>query len=333
MQSELILAFKMDPPVVDRQALSPVSKVPGLIARADPRTFNRFLEFFLVTIRNTNTRLAYARVTSAFLNWCEAHGVRELHDIQPLLVAAYIEELQQSVSKPSVKQHLAGIRMLFDWLVIGHVVATNPATSVRGPRYSLEKGMTPVLDRDQARTLLNSIDVSHMVGLRDRAIIGLLTYTFARVSAAIGLRVEDYYPRGKRWRVRLHEKNGKVIDAACHHHLETYLDAYLQAAGISEDKKGPLFRVAKGKIRILTDKPMSRVDVYLMIRRRATAAGIKEGIGCHTFRATGITDYLANGGKLELAQKMAGHSSPRTTILYDRRDDEISLDEVERIAI
>jgi len=119
----------------------------------------------------------------------------------------------------------------------------------------------------------------------------------------------------------------------CHHKLETFLEEYIAAAKISGDQKGWLFRTTEGQSGILTDRPMKQDDVYRMIRRRAEDAGIKTKIGCHTFRATGITEYLRNGGKLEIAQQMANHESARTTGLYDRRDDQLTLDEVERIWI
>jgi integrase/recombinase XerD len=306
---------------------------PALIARADPRTRGRFLEFFTVNIRNPNTRAAYGRAAAAFLDWCDRHGLVELAQIQPIHVAAYIEEPQRQVAKTTVKQHLACIRMLFDWLVTGQVIPSNPAHAVRGPRYSVSKGTTPVLSSEEARELIRGIDTSTLVGLRDRALIALMTYTFARVSAAVSIKVEDYYPQKKRWWVKLREKNGKRNEMPCHHNLEEYLDAYIEAAGIARDRKGPLFRSAIGKTGKLSGQPMTRIDAYRMIRRRARAAGIDTPIGCHTFRATGITDYLKNGGRIEVAQHMAGHSNAKTTGLYDRRGDEISLDEVERIAI
>jgi len=318
------------------QLIVPSSEMalPGLIERAGKRTLLRCVEFFTVHISNANTRQAYARALKSFLGWCEQRGVAEIAGVQPLHVAGYREVLrQQRYSVPTVKQHLAAIRELFDWLVEGHLLEINPASSVKGPRYSISKGLTPVLDREEARLLLDSINTSHVVGLRDRALIGLLTYTFARVSAAVGMAVEDYYCRGKRWRVRLHEKNGKIIDAACHHNLESYLDEYLQAAGIADDREGPLFRAAKGRTRTLTVHAMTRVDAWLMVRRRVEDAGIGGRIGCHTFRATGITDYLTNGGRIEVAQRMAGHSNAKTTGLYDRRSDDISVGEVERIGI
>jgi integrase/recombinase XerD len=287
-----------------------------------------------VHIANANTRQAYTRALQSFLGWCQQQGVNAIAGVQPLHVAGYREVLRlQGYSVPTVKQHLAAIRELGDWLVEGQVLEINPASSVKGPRYSISKGLTPVLDRQEARRLLDSMDTAPIIGLRDRALIGLLTYTFARVSAAVGLQVQDYYCRGKRWRVRLHEKNGKIIDAACHHQLEDYLDEYLQAAGIGGDPQGPLFRAVKGRTHTLTAHAMTRTDAWLMVRRRAAAAGIAGRISCHTFRATGITAYLKNGGTLDQAQKLAGHASSKTTALYDRRDDEISVEEIERIVI
>jgi integrase len=174
-------------------------------------------------------------------------------------------------------------------------------------------------------------------GLRDRALIGLMVYTFARVGAAVSMRVEDFFVQGRRGWVRLHEKGGKEHEMPTHHNLDRYLEEYIAAAGIGKDskqeRKGPLFRTVKGRTGELTANPLLQSDVWRMIRRRASQAGIETEIGCHTFRATGITAYLKNGGRLETAQQMAAHESARTTGLYDRRSDEISLDEVERIVI
>ena len=304
-----------------------------MIADAGDHAARRFLEFFAATIRNKNTRLAYYRAVCHFFAWVEQHRIGELADIEPIHVAVYIEALQATNAKPTVKQHLAAIRMLFDWLVVGQILATNPAHAVRGPKHVVKRGKTPVLTEEEARSLFDSIDTSTLVGLRDRALIGVMTYAFARISAVVGMRVEDYYPEGKRWWVRLHEKGGKRHEMPAHHKLEQYLDEYLAAAGIREDGKTPLFRSAVGRTGVLTATPMDRVDAYRMIRRRTGDAGFKKRIGCHAFRATGITAYLEAGGALENAQAMAAHESPRTTKLYDRTGDEITLDEVERITI
>ena len=160
-----------------------------------------------------------------------------------------------------------------------------------------------------------------------------MVFTFARVGAVVDMRVEDYYSQGKRWWVRLHEKGGKRHDMPAHHTLEAYLDAYIDTAGMRDSGKSPLFRSAVWHSGMLTDKAMNRVDAYRMIQRRAAAMGLKVRINCHTFRATGITAYMDAGGTLENAQLMAAHESPRTTKLYDRTGDEITLDEVERIRI
>jgi integrase/recombinase XerD len=307
-------------------------ELPVLIGRAGDRAARRFVEFFTVNIRNKNTRAAYARAAAVFLRWCEGQGITRLQNVQPVHVATYVEQLAREMSPPSVKQHLACIRMLFDWLVTGQVMPSNPAHSVRGPRHSVSKGVTPVLSSEEATALLTGMDVSSVVGLRDRAIIAVMTYTFARVGAVVALTV-DYYAQKKRWWLRLREKNGKVNEMPCHHKLEAYLDAYIEAAGIESERKGPLFRAAIGKTRKLGPGAISRTDVWYMVRRRAADAGIETAIGCHTFRATGITEYLTNGGRIEVAQRMAGHSNAKTTGLYDRRNDDVSVGEVERIGI
>ena len=321
--------------------------MPAVIADAGEHAARRFIEFFAATIRNKNTRMAYYRAACHFFAWVERHEIGGLADIEPIHVAAYIEVLQTTAAKPTVKLHLAAIRMLFDWLVVGQVLAVNPAHAVRGPKHVVRRGKTPVLIEEQARRLLESIEIVRktkrrdgtevekpwVVGLRDRALIGVMTYAFARIGAVVAMKVEDYYPEGKRWWVRLHEKGGKRHEMPAHHKLEAFIDEYLAAAGIREDGKTPLFRSAIGKTGVLTEKPMNRVDAYRMIRRRTADAGFKVKLGCHVFRATGITAYLEAGGTLENAQAMAAHESPRTTKLYDRTDDAITLDEVERITI
>ncbi len=291
------------------------------------------LEFFAAHLRNRNTRKAYAQAIADFGAWCARHRVTSLTLVRPMHVSAYVEELTAKIAPPSVKQKLSALRMLFDWLVVRQVLPNNPADAVRGPKYVVKKGKTSVLSAEETRELLDRIDTASVVGLRDRALIALLVYTFSRVGAAIAMRVGDVYIQGKRIWVRLHEKGGKRHEMPAHHNLEAYLDAYIAAAGLARDPKGLLFRSTVGRSGELTERPLSQPDVYRMIARRATEADIRTRVGCHTFRATGITEYLRNGGKLEIAQAMANHESARTTSLYDRRQDQISLDEIERILI
>jgi site-specific recombinase XerD len=322
--------------------LSPAPELqPAPLFAPTPKAAKRVLEFFTAQINNDHTRKAYLNATRRFADWCDGRGIGQLADVQPVHVAAFVKEMQGEFSAPTVKQHLAALRMLFDWLVTGHVLDVNPAHAVRGPKYVVKKGKTPVLAADEARELLDSIAIARktggkaeepeLIGLRDRALIGVMTYTFARVNAVLQMKVKDYFVQGRRGWVRLHEKGGKEHEVPCHHTLEQYLDEYIAAADIAGDPDGPLFRTTGRK----TGKqhPMWQQDAYRMIQRRAADAGIKTRIGNHTFRATGITAYLKNAGKLEHAQTIANHSSPRTTKLYDRRQDEISLDEVEKILI
>jgi integrase/recombinase XerD len=307
-----------------------LENLPAAIGRAGEAAAWRFIEFFAATIRNRNTRAAYANAITQFFAWCERHHIQTLEAIKPVVVAAYIE--QHPMAALMVKQHLAAIRMLFDFLVTGQIVPINPAASVRGPKHVVTRGKTPVLTADQARILLGSTKTDSVVGLRDRAIIGLMCYTFARVSAVVHLRVEDDYLNGKRSWIRLHEKGGKRHEVPAHHNAEAYLDAYLEAAGIRAETKSPLFR-SVDKQRKITSNPMTRTDVLRMVKRRAYDAALPSSTCCHTFRATGITAYLENGGTIENAQLIAAHESSRTTKLYDRTSDEITLDEVERIVI
>ena len=312
---------------------SPAFALPALIASADDRAQRRFLEFFAVTIRNSHTRRAYARAVREFLTWCDARGVASITAVQPLHVAAWIEQLGREVSAPTVKQRLAGVRHLFDWLVTGQVVPVNPAASVRGPAHSVKRGKTPVLSPQEARSLIDSIDVATPAGLRDRALIGLMVYSFARIGAALACRIEDVFVQDRRLWVRLHEKGGKRHEMPCHHNLESYLSAYIDECGLRGDRKGPLFRTIARGTGCLSATPLPQANAFQMVRRRATAAGIETAIGNHSFRATGITAYLRNGGTLEKAATMANHASTRTTQLYDRRPDDVTLDEVERVLI
>jgi site-specific recombinase XerC len=307
--------------------------LPTLVTAAGDCAGVRFLEFFASAIRNPHTRRAYARAAGDFLAWCAGAGVTALIEVQPLHVAAWIERQTQTHSAPTVKQRLAAIRHLFDWLVSGQIVPHNPAASVRGPSHTTKKGRTPVLDASEARQLLDRIDVTTPIGLRDRALIALMVFSFARVGAALAMRVEDVYVQQRRLWVRLREKGGRRHEMPCHHTLEAYLHAYIDGTGIGEDPKGPLFRTIRRGAGKLSTTRLPQANAYAMVRRRALAAGIGTAIGNHTFRATGITAYLKNGGTLENAAAMANHASTRTTQLYDRRHDDISLDEIERIRV
>ena len=325
--SEALVSAAAEPVVVTDRGADVV--LPALIVDAGPDAVQRFLEFFAGRIANARTRAAYGRAVGQFLAWCEARGLG-LDTVSPLHVAAYIRTHSGSV--PTVKQHLAAIRVLCDWLVVSQVLPVNPAAAVRGPKHVVTKGATPVLTPAEARKLLDSIDTGTLAGLRDRALFSVMLYSFARVSAVLGMRRQDYFQQGSRGWLRLHEKGGKRHDVPAHHRAAEALDKYVEAAGL-EESKATLFQSVEPAGRRLTGRALQRRVVLAMIKRRAAVAGLPPSTCCHTFRATGITAYLSNGGTLEHAQQIAGHASPKTTKLYDRTADTVTVDEIERIVI
>ena len=304
-------------------------------------------EFFFAHIENANTRAAYERAVKGFFLYIRKNGIAHFSQVTPVVVSQWVQYLKDTKLKtPTVKQRLAAVKGFLDYLATGGIIPFNPAASVRGPKYSATRGKTPVLTGEQAAKLLNSIDVSTSAGLRDRTLIALMTYTFARIGAVTQMTVGDlFYERNRLW-IRLHEKGGKRHEMPCHHTLEEYLHDYLEKTGLVGQTVMPLFP-SLSRSGDLTHRPLHRVEAWYMVQRRAYAAGFgskpKEGekvnkrkktnVLNHTFRATGITSYLENGGTLERARAMANHSSSRTTQLYDRRNDRATLDDVELIRL
>ncbi len=331
-------------------AFSPA--LPALVDNASDHTKRRFAEFFTANIRNPNTRAAYKRAVDAFLAWCADCGLAAFDQVEPMHVAAYIEGLEvwpkvkkgeaalpRPANPATVKQHLAAIRSLFDWLVVGQIVPINPAASVRGPKLSYSRGKTPILSPEEARDLFAEISTDTPAGLRDRALLGVLLYSYARISATVGMNVGDFYQEQRRTWFRLREKGGKVHPVPAHHLADQYLAAYLDALAYQVGElspRTPLFRTltrVKGEGQFFTNARMSRDDALKMVRRRAKACGIESAITPHSFRATGITMHRANGGDIREAQKIAGHADVKTTALYDHTPDAIAVAEVERVQL
>ncbi|MDX2199340.1 MAG: tyrosine-type recombinase/integrase [Phycisphaerae bacterium] len=338
------------PPDPTRQlARIGLESVPLTIRNAGPDATRAFFEFFTATIRNKNTRMAYARACARFLDWCDGRGVR-LEKIAPMTLAAYVEMLSNGLpgedgttdggenggippmAPSSVKQHLAAIRMLFDWLATRHIVDVNPARSVKGPKHTVVEGITPAFDVKQARLLLESIDISKPRGLRDRALLASMIYTAARVSAVCNLRVKDFAQDGSQWILRFGEKGGKRRQIPCSSVLEKILREYIDATGIGDAVDTPLFRTFTKSGRP-TARGVSRVEAHYMLKSRLKKAGLPANLSSHSFRATTATDLLAQGIPLEDVQYLLGHADPRTTRLYDRRKKEITRRIVERISV
>lgn len=303
--------------------------LPRIIADEGRKAQSAFINFFTASIENANTRRAYARAVRDFFEWLEERRAgTTLGDIQPFMVAAFIKQLPSSPR--SKQQYISALRMLFGFLVEKGVLSTgNPALDVKPPRFSAREGTTRALSPLQVRTLIDSIDTGTVVGLRDRALIGLMLYTVARIGAAVGMRVRDYYEEADYFICRLHEKAGKLHHVPANHILQGYMKEYLDAVGIRDEKNSPLFRSMP--YRQVTANRLHEQNSLAMIKRRAKKAGLPDWIGNHVCRATGITRFLETGGSLEEAANLANHADMRTTRFYDKRDRVIRRTSVERI--
>jgi len=306
-------------------------EVPRLIADAGAAAGFAWEEFFVGKIRNPYTRRAYLHAVRSFLRWVEARRV-ELARITPGMVGQYFDEL--TISTPTKKLHLAGIRAFFDTLVQRHVIVINPALSVRTERFSAVEGRTPEVTVDQARRLLASIRLKTIVDFRDRALIAVLIYTAARAGAVAKVRLKDFAHDGTQFVLRFAEKGGKARSIPVRADLQLFLQEYLFVAGLEgEPKVSAMFRTASGRKGALSTTAMSNVDVCRMVKRRLQAAGLPGEISPHSFRACAATDLLLQGVALEDVQYLLGHSDSRVTKLYDRRSRRVTRNIVERISV
>jgi integrase/recombinase XerD len=311
------------------------ASVPPLVREAGPRAVFHSVEFFTARIPNANTRATYGRAVSVFCDWCEQRAL-PLPALSSPILAAYFEDLKQRFSAATVNLHLSAIRQWLDWLTQRGTLPFNPAASVKGPRLSREEGKTPVLSREQARRLFASLDTAaDVVSLRDRAVLAVMLYGFVRVGAVVRMRVSDFQEdEGEAWLV-LHEKGGKDRRLPAHHLVRLYLRSYLEMSGLGrlEHRRIPLFQSAPRFARTLSGRPLDRSSVLGIVKRRCRAVGLPAAICNHSFRATGITIHQENGGDIQAAARLAGHSDPRTTQLYSRSRRPIASLEVERIQL
>ncbi len=287
-------------------------------------------EFFAARITNVNTREAYTRDVFRFAGWCSENGLT-LEAITPVHVAAYRDQLlKDRMSAATVKRHLSALRMIFSHMVATGAMPYNPAREVKTPTIRRTEGKTPALSPEQMHQLFQSIGSEKLIDLRDRALIGVMAYTFARVSAACRLTTSDYIDLGRQTYLRVNEKGGVEREIPCHPSLSEYLDAWLSASGISSGNS--LFPTFTGAAHDqLSEKAMNRDEALQMVKRRLKRAGLPTLFSNHSFRATGITTFLENGGQLEIAQRIAGHADSRTTKGYDRRATRLELSEIVRV--
>jgi integrase/recombinase XerD len=308
-------------PAGPNQPASFRSQLPDILSRAGAAAVFAAEEFFFGRIRNEHTHAAYLHAIKLFLAWCERRHL-ELGRITPKDVGQYFDGLRkENTSIATRKQHLAALRHFFDGLVTRHAIILNPALSVRGERYEVIEGKTPEITVKDARTLLASIDTSRAVGLRDPAIVAILIYTASRAGAVATLRRGSFYHAGEQWMLHFEEKGGKSREIPVRHHLEQMLFEYLDRGLRNTRKDTPLFRSALRKTGQLTRNAMHVNDICRMVKRRLRDAGLPTMLSPHSFRVTTITDLLEQGVPLEDVQRLASHADPRTTRLYDPRND------------
>jgi len=306
------------------------SKLPAIVEAGGLPAWHAWQDFFSASLRNVHTRAAYRRAVIRFFEWLPK-GV-SLPEITPAMVGAYFDK--HGGSAPTRKLHLAALRALFDLLVTRHIIAINPAASVRGERYQVIEGKTPEITIQQATLLIHSINTGRVVGLRDRAIIAMLVFTAARAGAVARLRLKHFVDDGTQYTLRFEEKGGKSREIPVRHDLEGIILEYVKAAGL-EDAPGdsPLFRTAIRRTGQLKENPLTGVDICRLVKRRLKDTGLPDRLSPHSFRVFTVTDLLTQGVPLEEVQYLAGHSDPRTTRLYDRRQKRVARNIVERISI
>jgi site-specific recombinase XerD len=279
-------------------------------------------------VRNLNTRKAYKTAWRSFFQFCSEFKL-ELDRAKPYHVGMWLKRHTGSVA--TQRQHLAGVRLLFDHLLEKGVVDINPAARAKAPRLERECAHTPIFEQNEIKAFLDAIKVESLIDKRDKALFSTLAYSWARVSAAVGLKVEDYYERnGERW-LRLHEKRGKIHEVPVHSNAREAIDQWLLASSLGCNPSAPLFP-AFGKNKETPElRHMDRTSVWKLVQARARASGLEKRVCCHSFRATGITEYMSAGGSLDIAQRIAGHSQLSTTKIYDRSQDRLTMAEIEKV--
>lgn len=322
------LPLILDAELVPVDQATAAAVVPFQPARKTPQ--EAMEEFFAAQISNENTRSNYLRDVRRFASWCGSRGLT-LHAITPVDVATYRDQLIAEKKAPAtVKRHLSALRVLFSYMVATGAMIYNPAREVKTQPIRRTGGKTPALNTDQMRRLFEGFDPDKLIDLRDRALVGTMAYTFSRVSATCALTVADYINLGDECFLRFQAKGGVELEIPCHPLLMKYLDAWIAAAAIKGDH--PLFPAFAGpKHDQISDQALNRSKALRMVKRRLERAGLSDLFTNHSFRATGITTFLDNGGSLETAQEIAGHADSRTTKGYDRRATRLKLSEIARV--
>jgi integrase/recombinase XerD len=312
--------------------------VPGSPESKRQKTAETLLNILQGRVRNKNTRSAYKAAWRSFFEFCSEYKL-QLDRVKPYHFDMWLKRHRGSVA--TQRQHLSAIRLLFDELLKQGVVEHNPAARAKPPRLERERSHTTVFEEDEIKAFLGSIEPDSLIGIRDKALFNVLLYGWARVSALVALKVEDYYQRkGDCW-LRLQEKRGKIHEVPVHSKAREAIDRWLDASGLRSKPSAPLFPAFgkdKKTIELKQDKKtlefihMDRTGIWKLVQARARVCGLKKRVGCHSFRATGITEYMNAGGALDIAQRIAGHAQLSTTKIYDRSQDRVTMAEIERLS-
>jgi integrase/recombinase XerD len=240
---------------------------------------------------------------------------------------------QHPGSRSTQRQHLAAVRLLFDSLMMRGIVEYNPAARAKPPRLVRESSHTPVFEEAEIVAFLDSITANSLKDIRDKALFCVLLYSWCRVSALTNLSVADYYERsGTRW-LRFQEKRGKEHEVPVHSNAKEAVDLWLERSYLASNPSAPLFPSFGKNRETIELRRLDRRSVLKLVEKRAKTSGILKRVCCHSFRATGVTEYMNSGGTIEIAQRIAGHTSPSTTRIYDRSGDQLTIEEIERVQI
>lgn len=280
----------------------------------------RFLGFFDLALSNPNTRRNYRRVVSDFVAYCDGQSLHSICDVHETHVAGYVNQVVASHAPATAQMHAGAIRRFFQWLVTGKVLNTNPAEAVRAPKHRDRGRKVVLMQMDEAKALVEAIDDTTNIGLRDRAMIAVMIWTFARIGTILEMKVRDAFIREGRQFLRLKDGDERPCDQV----LGRYVEAYINGCQLSDTPDAPLFQTIKrgsgqkGGTGQLSGEPLLQSNIYKRIRHYASASGLTDNVGGRAVRATGLVAFLQQGGALETASAMAGHNSTRPTKSYSR---------------
>jgi integrase/recombinase XerD len=284
--------------------LAPFDPLEGTSESTRAKTTETFLELLGARVRNPNTRSAYRVAWRSFLAFCSTRHL-ELQRVKAYHVGSWLD--QHPGSRSTQRQHLAAVRLLIDSLLMRGVVEYNPAARARPPRLVRESSHTPVFEEAEIVAFLDSISLKSLKDIRDKAIFCVLLYSWCRVSALINLSVADYYERGgTRW-LRFQEKRGKDHEVPVHSKAKEAVDLWLERSYLASNPTAPLFPSFGKNRETLNARRLDRRSVLKLVEKWAKASGIQKRVCCHSFRATGVTEYMNSGGTIEIAQRIGAY--------------------------